>query len=140
MDIRAAISVRNDPYPAERFLEARYGPLTEPANRQKAFLEFFEQGHMEGMYMITKHMRGRQKETNIMGMAKWVANYRETMSPAEKESLQTYLNSKAGRNKLAAATSHYLKKEVEYRAATEPVIRELMTTLATLDEQPGKQP
>ena len=44
-DIRAGIAARNITDPNQRFekfLEGRYGPLTDPANQQKAFLGFFQ--------------------------------------------------------------------------------------------------
>ena len=51
-DLQAAAQVKNAPRPVERFLELRYGPLTEPANRQKAFLDFFNVGHIKGLNML----------------------------------------------------------------------------------------
>ncbi len=133
-DIRAAIQARNDPQPAVRFLELRYGPLTEPANRQKAFLDFFNVDHMEGLHRIVNHMQGAQRLTNIAATAQWIAEYRRTMSRDEKESLRTHLNTAAGRATLQNATAAYLKRDVEYRSATAPVIAELMATLAAVQK------
>ncbi len=132
LDIRAALQARNSPRPAERFLELRYGPLTEPANRQKAFLDFFDIDHIEGLSRIVGHMGAAQKQTNIAATAQWIANYRETMSVEEKASLRNYLNSKTGRSTLQKATADYLKRDVTYRSATAPVIKELMATLAAV--------
>lgn len=133
-DLRAAAAVRNAPRPVERFLELRYGPLTEPANRQQAFLDFFNVGHIQGLQIITSHMADTQRQSNVAAMAQWIAEYRRTMSPAEKESLSTHLRSDAGRRTLQQATAQYLSQDVRYRAATAPVIEELMTTLATIQK------
>jgi hypothetical protein len=132
LDLRAAAMTRGSRRPVERFLELRYGPLTEPANRQKAFLDFFDLGHMEGMRLIVGHMQGDQKQTNIAATAQWIANYRRTLSPAEIQALRTHLNSDAGRAQLKQATAQYLSRDVTYRSATAPVIVELMTTLAAI--------
>ena len=98
-DVRAGIASRHAPRPVERFLELRYGPLTEPANRQKAFTDFFNVGHIEGLQIITTHMKDGEREKNIAAMAQWVADYRRTMSPEEKQSLNTYFQSGAGRQR-----------------------------------------
>jgi hypothetical protein len=129
-DIRAAIQARHAPRPAERFLELRYGPLTEPANRQKAFLDFFNVDHIEGLYQIVGRIPAGRKQQAIGGMAQWVADYRRNLTPEEKDSLRAYLTSDAGRATLQKATGAYLRRDVAYRSATAPVIAELMATLA----------
>lgn len=131
-DIRAAIKVRHAAQPAVAFLEARYGPLTLPENRQKAFIDFFNVDHMEGLYRITSKMQGAQKVTNIAATAQWIAGYRGGMTPEEKAGLAAYLRSEAGRQTLARATVEYLRRDVEYRSATAPVIAELMKTLSVV--------
>lgn len=133
-DLRAGIKARHAPQPVERFLELRYGPMNEPANRQKAFLDFFNVGHIQGLQLITTHMQAAQRQTNIAAMAQWVADYRRTMSPEEKEALNAYLGSDAGRTTLSRATAQYLSQGVAYRSATAPVIQELMTTLAHIQK------
>jgi len=131
-DLRAGLMAEHAPRPVERFLEIRYGPLSEPANRQKAFLDFFNVGHIEGLQIITSHMQGAQRQTNIAAMAQWVADYRRTMLPEEKQTLRARLGSDAGRQAVQRAAAQYLKQDVYYRAATAPVITELMTTLAVV--------
>jgi hypothetical protein len=133
-DLRAGAAARNAPRPVERFLELRYGPLTEPANRQKAFLDFFNVGHIEGLQIITRHMVPPQRQSNVTAMAEWVADYRRGLSPEEKETLSAYLQSEAGRATLKQATAQYLSQDVHYRAATAVVIRELMQTLAEIQK------
>ena len=133
-DLRAAAAVRNAPQPVERFLELRYGSQTEPQNRQAAFLDFFNVGHIQGLQLITSHMPPGQRQTNIAAMAQWIAEYRKSMTPAEKEALRAHLCSEAGHARIQKATAQYLGQDVRYRAATAPVITELMTTLTTVQQ------
>jgi hypothetical protein len=139
-DLRAAALARYSPRPVERFLEVRYGPLTEPANRQKAFLDFFNVGHIEGLYIIVGRMGGAYREARIASMAEWIAEYRSTMSPEEMESLRASISSEAGRATLQQATAAYLQKDVRFRAATASVIAELMATLAAVQSSPPPNP
>ncbi|HWQ90564.1 MAG TPA: hypothetical protein VN673_02750 [Clostridia bacterium] len=134
-DMKAGIAARNDPRPVDRFLELRYGPLTVPANRQKAFMDFFNVGHIEGMRVLVGHMGEEQKRTNIMAMAQWVANYRQTMTPQEKAALGARFKSEAGHAMLRRATAQYLAQDVHYRAETSVVITELMATIAEVQNR-----
>jgi hypothetical protein len=133
-DLRAAVAARNAPKPVERFLELRYGPLTEPANRQKAFLDFFNVGHIEGLQILVSRAPESRRQASINAMAQWVADYRRTMSTDEKQSLREHLGSDQGRATLQQATAKYLSQDVRYRAATAPVIAELMATLAEVQK------
>jgi hypothetical protein len=133
-DLRAAIMARNAPRPAERFLELRYGPLTDPANRQKAFLDFFNLEHMEGLYQIVNRAPAGRRQGGVAGMAQWIQDYRQNLTPEEKESLRAVLASDAGRATLQRATTAYLKKDVAYRATTAPVISQLMATIAEVQK------
>ena len=133
-DVRAALAVRNDPQPVKRFMELRYGPQTEPANRQKAFVDFFNVGHIEGLHLLVQRMPASRRESSINGMAQWVAEYRQTMSAEEKAALKAYFQSDAGRATLQHATGKYLNHDIHYRAATAPVIAELMATLAQVQK------
>ena len=133
-DIRAGLAARHAPQPVERFLELRYGPLTEPANRQKAFLDFFNVGHIEGLHLIVTHMQDGERQTNIAAMARWVAEYRRTMSAKEKQALNARLSTAEGRRMLRQATAQYLRQDVHYRAATAGVITELMTTVVAVQK------
>src|ERR1019366_3945073 len=64
-DLEAAAKVRNAPQPVERFMELRYGPLTDPANRQKAFLDFFNVGHIKGLNILVSRMPSDRRQSNI---------------------------------------------------------------------------
>jgi hypothetical protein len=134
LDVRAAIAARNAPRPVERFLELRYGPLTEPGNREKAFIDFFNVGHIQGLHLLVQRAPEPVRQPSINAMAQWVADYRRSLSPQEKESLRTHLGSDAGRRMLQQATAQYLSHDVRYRAATAPVIAELMATLAEVQK------
>ena len=51
-DIRAGIAARQIPDADQRFrkyLELRYGPLSDHANEQKAFLDFFNVEHIKSL-------------------------------------------------------------------------------------------
>jgi hypothetical protein len=133
-DLKAGIAARNAPRPVERYLELRYGPLTSPANRQKAFLDFFNVGHIEGLQIMTSHMKPAEREANTAAMAQWVAHYRQTMTPEERQTLNAQLSTPSGYATLRQATAQYLKQDVRYRAATAPVIRELMTTISAIQK------
>lgn len=134
LDVRAGIAARNAPKPVEKFMELRYGPLNDPANRQKAFIDFFNVGHIQGMHLLVERMPESRRQENIQGMAQWIANYRRTMTPAEKRALSEYVHSAEGRAAVQQATAQYLSHNVHYRAATASVIAELMTTLTAVKE------
>ncbi len=134
LDLQAAAKVRGSARPVEDFLEARYGPMTVPANRQRAFLDFFNVGHIEGMHVIVSHMQPERKQANVQAMAQWLANYRRVMTPEEKAALAAHLRSPSGRAAIQKANVQFLNKDVHFRAATAPVIQELMTTLATVQQ------
>ena len=133
-DVRAAIAVRNEPNSVKRFMEVRYGPMTEPANRQKAFVDFFNVPHIEGLHLLVQRMPASRRASSINGMAQWVADYRRTMTPEEKASLRDHFQSEDGRSALKRATAKYLSHDIHYRAATAPVIEELMATLADVQK------
>ena len=133
-DLRAAAQVGHAPRPVERFLELRYGPLSDPANRQRAFLDFFNVGHIKGLQILARGMGSEQRKASTAAMAQWVADYRTTLTPQEKQSLGAYVRSDAGRANLQQATAQYLRQDARFRASTAPVIQELMTTLATVNQ------
>jgi hypothetical protein len=129
-DIKAASRVGYTSQPVERFMLLRYGPMSNPANRQKAYLDFFNIGHIKGLNMLVKATAPDQRQANIDAMAQWVANYRATLTPDEKASLGAYFRSDAGRATLQQAAAGYLAEDVHFRAGTAGVVRELLTTEA----------
>ena len=134
-DVRAGLQARDAPQPVEKYLELRYGPLTDPANRQRAFLDFFNIGHIKGLSFLTSHMESEERRACTAAMAQWVADYRTTMTPDEREALGTYVRSDAGRVNVQRATAQFLLQEdVRFRASTAAVIQELMTTVAAVQK------
>jgi hypothetical protein len=133
-DLQAAAQVKNAPRPVERFLELRYGPLTDPANRQAAFLDFFNVGHIIGLNILASRLPTEKRQSNTTAMAQWVANYRTTMTPEEKAALGAYVTSPAGRATLQRAAAQYLRQDVRFRANGARVTEELMTTLAAVQK------
>jgi hypothetical protein len=134
-DVQAGLAARHMPEPTARveaFLEARYGALTNPTNRQQAFLDFFNVDHIRGLNFIVDHSPASQKQANTQAMAHWIANYRNSMSVEERTALQACLNSEMGRAMLRQATAQFQSQDVYYRGAQQTVVKELMTTLADL--------
>lgn len=134
LDIKAGLAARHAPKQVERFLEVRYGSMTNAANREKAFMDFFNVDHIKGLNFLVNHMPPEKRNANITAMGEWVANYRETMTPEERSYLSAQLNSPEGVAQVRKATSQYLQQDVRYRAANAMVISELLTTLTSLKE------
>lgn len=128
-DLRAGSQVGHVPHPAARFLELRYGPQTDPANREKALEDFFNVGHIEGLYLIVGNRNDARTKKLVNEVADIIGNYRQTMSATEKADLGAYFNSDAGRAQIHAATDDYESKSSQYRSVTSPVIGQLLTTL-----------
>jgi hypothetical protein len=133
-DVKAAIAARHAPDPLQRYLENRYGPMSNPTNREAAFLGFFDVEHIKGLNFIVTHMPPERRGSNVTAMAQWIVNYRETMTDQEKRDLRKTLTSPEGVAAIRQATAQYLKQDVHYRAANAVVISELMTTLTTLQQ------
>jgi hypothetical protein len=131
-DLRAGAQVGHSAHPAQRFLELRYGPQTEPANREKAFMDLFNAGHIEGLHLIVGGRTDPRTKALVAEVAKIIADYRQTMTPAEKADLSAYFRSDAGRAQIREATDSYQSKDARFRAVSTPVIQELLTTLTTL--------
>jgi hypothetical protein len=131
-DYRAAKQAEHTERPVERYLDFRYGPQTDAANRRKAFVDFFNVGHIEGLYLIVGNRTDPHTRRLVDATAQIFAGYRQAMTPEDKQALKDYFNSDAGRGQIQQATAAYLAKDVHFRTVTAPVIQELMTTLATV--------
>lgn len=129
-DLKAASQVGPAPRPVERFMELRYGPMSDPNNRQRAFLDFFNIGHIKGLNFLVAHIEPERRQANIDAMEEWVVNYRATLTPEEKSALGAYLGSDAGHSTIHQAAAEYMREDVHFRAATAGVVRELLTTVA----------
>lgn len=131
-DLRAAVQVlrENPPDRVLRFLELRYGAMTEPANRVHAFQDMFNVGHIEGLYLLWHNEKDTERiNTTIAGTAETFAKWRGIMSPEERQTLATYFHSPAGRAQVQQATAFYMGKDVRFRSVSAPVIKELLTTI-----------
>ncbi len=137
-DVRAglaALHIREPQARVEAFLEARYGSLANPTNRQRAFLDFYSPDHIKGLAFIVKHTPPEQKQANTQAMAQWIAGYRETMSPEERAALRAQLDTEAGRAMLRQATAVYQSQDVYFSGAQAPVIGEIMKTLTAVQQE-----
>ncbi len=131
-DIRAGIAARHIQDADERllkYLDVRYGPMSDPANRQRAFLDFFNVDHIKGLQLLVRHSPPAQRQANIDAMARWVAAYRTSLTPGERAALNARFQSAQGRAMLRRATAQYNAQDVEYRGATAPVISQLLRTI-----------
>ena len=136
-DIRAGIAARNISDADERFrkyLETRYGPQTDYANREKAFLDFFNVDHIRALQLMVKHSPDGQRQANIDATAKWVQQYRDSLSPQQRAGLSAQLQTPEGQSMLRKATAQYNSQDVQYRGQTAPVIAQLLTTIATVQK------
>jgi hypothetical protein len=134
-DVRAGLAARDIQEPkvrVETFLTARYGPLTEPANRQSAFLDLFNVDHTKALDLIAGHGPASQQQADTQAMAEWIAQYRKTMSAEERAALRARINSESGQSMLKRSTAHYLAQEESVRNAQKPVMMELTATLTSL--------
>jgi len=134
-DVRAGLAARDIQQPkarVEAFLTARYGPLTESANRQHAFLDLFNVDHVKALDLIAGHSPASQQQADTQGMAEWIAQYRKTMTVEERAALRACINSKSGQSMLRQSTAHYMAQEESVRKAQKPVMTELTTTLTSL--------
>ena len=132
LDVNAGVAVRKVKDPDQRFaqyLSLRYGSLDDPANRQKAFLDFFNPEHIRALQFLVANSPKNQRLANIAASANWVAQYRESLTAAERAALNTRLNNEAGKHMLRQATSQYNAQDVYYRGQTAQVISQLLKTI-----------
>jgi hypothetical protein len=137
LDLRAGIAARNIPDADARFqkyLEGRYGPMTDAANRQKAFLDFFNVEHVKALQWLVKHSPEDRRQANINATARWLEHYRESLTGQERADVCARLQSPEGRTMLQQATAQYNSQDVQYRGQTVPVISQLLITISSLQK------
>ncbi len=137
-DIRAAIPARGIQDPDERltrYLELRYGSLSEAANREKVFLAFFDVDHIKALQLIVRHSPDDQRQANIQAMARWVEGYRNTLTDEERAAINAKFQTPEGRAMLRKATAQYNSQDVRYRGMTAPVISQLLQTISMVQAQ-----
>lgn len=138
-DIRAGIAARDIADPNQRFekfLEGRYGPQNDPVSQRNAFLGFFNPDHIKAMQLLVKHSPANQRQANINAAAKWVQQYRENLTPQQRADLAARILSPEGLATLKQATALYNSQDVHYRDQSQPVVSQLLTTIASLKSPP----
>ncbi len=137
-DIRAGLAARPIKDPDARlhkYLEERYGPMSDADNRQKAFLDYFNVDHIKALQLMVKHSPEAQRPGSIAAAARWIEGYRESLTPEERAALRAQIQSPAGVAMLRRATTQYNSQDVRYRGQTAPVISQLLQTIASLQAQ-----
>jgi hypothetical protein len=138
-DIRAGIGARTATDPDERllkYLDGRYGPMTDSTNRQQAFVDFFDVDHIKALHFLVQHSPEGQRQANINAMARWLASYRTSLNSAERAALKVKFQGSNGPAMLRRATAQYNSQDVYYRGRTAPVISELLKTMNYLESAP----
>jgi len=138
-DIQAGLPARALKNPDARllkYLEGRYGPQSDPANRQRVFLDFFDPDRIKVLQLLVQHSPDEQRQANIDAMARWVEAFREGLSSAEHAALNARFQSAAGQAELRRATAQYNAQDVRYRGSTAAVISQLLRTLNEVEQGP----
>lgn len=132
-DVRAGLAARKIKDPDLRFqkyLEVRYGPQSDLTNREKVFLDFFNVEHIRAMQFLVKHSPVNMRQANIDATARWVEQFRNSLTPDQQADLSARLQAGGGQSLLSQATAQYNSQDVYYRGQTAPVISELLKTIA----------
>ena len=138
-DIRAGLAARHIQDPDARlrkYLEGRYGPLADAANRERVFVDFFNPERIDALKWLVDHSPEKQRQSSIDAMARWLADYRASLTPEERAGLNAQFQTPAGRAMLGRATARYNAQDVHYRGMTAPVISELLQTLNAAEQSP----
>ena len=131
----AARPIKDPDARLHKYLEERYGPMSDADNRQKAFLDYFNVDHIKALQLMVKHSPEAQRPGSIAAAARWIEGYRESLTPEERAALRAQIQSPAGVAMLRRATTHYNSQDVRYRGQTAPVISQLLHTIASLQAQ-----
>jgi hypothetical protein len=138
-DIRAGLAARPLKDPDARlhkYLEGRYGPMSEATNRERVFVDFFNPERIKTLQFLVQHAPEEQRQANIDAMSRWLAGYRAGLTSAERAALNARFQQPEGRALLSRATAQYNAQDVHYRGQTAPVISELLRTLNEVEQSP----
>lgn len=116
------------------WLAHQYGPQDVPANREKAFLSYLDPASFKEFRRYARLRTPDQYRTDMQTTARWIEQYRCSMTPEERADLRATLNSDSGRAMLHAATAEFQSMDVSFRGSVKPVVAELMITLADLQK------
>jgi hypothetical protein len=134
-DVRAGLAARHIQDPDarfRRFLEERYGPMSDRLNQQKAFLDYFNVDHIKALQLLVRHSPEAQRPQSIAAAARWLEEYRESLTLEERAALRAQLQTPEGIAMLGRATAQYNAQDVHYRGQTAPVISQLLKTIGSL--------
>jgi hypothetical protein len=129
-DLRVVARLRHSSQPVQDFLTLRYGPQDIPANREKVIMDFFNPGHIEGLYLIAGNRTDAKARATVGEVARTFAAYRQEMTAQEKSDLHNFFSSDAGKAQLQAVKECYQSKDPAFRSTTEPVVKEFLATVA----------
>ena len=134
-DVRAGLAALNVRDPDERlakYLELHYGRMSDPVNRRRVFLDFFDRDRIQALEWLVRHTPSDQRQVDILAMAKWIEQYRLSLTPDERAALQAVVHTPEGSLMLQRATAQYNNQDVYYRSQTAPVISQLLKTVGQL--------
>jgi hypothetical protein len=135
--VRAGVAARRISDPDQRFakyIEGLHGPQTDPANREKAFMSFFDPEQIRTLQLLVMHLPDEERQSSIDASARWVQQYRESMTVQQRGELRAQLQTPEGKAMLRKATALYNSQDVEYRGRTSPVISQLLKTVASVQK------
>ena len=117
------------------WLASQFGPLDIAANREKAFLSFLDSKHIKIFGLEARLASAKQSRRDSETAARWIANYRATMTPEERADLRDRLNSDAGRAMLQQANAAFQSLDVSFRGNVTPAVAEVLATVAELQKE-----
>jgi hypothetical protein len=136
-DIRAGLAARHIADPDARlrkYLEERYGSMSDPAHRQEAFLDFFNLDHIKSLQFLVKHAPAERRQDSIDAMARWLADYRASLTTEDRAALNAQFQTPEGQVMLKRATAQYNSQDVHYRGNTVAVISQLLRTIHEVEQ------
>lgn len=96
---------------------------------------YFDIEHIKAMQLMIQHSPEAQRAATIQAAARWIENYRNSLTPQERAGLQMQFQGPAGQAMLKQATAQYNSQDVQYRGQTVPVISQLLQTIYDLQKQ-----
>jgi hypothetical protein len=136
-DIRAGAAARDIQDPdarLQRYLEERYGPMTDLNCRREAFLGFFDVDHIQALHLLLNYSPEPMRPRLIAAMARWVEAYRSSLTSRERMDLSARFTAPEGQAMLKRSTAAYNSQDVRYRGATAPVISQLLKTIREVQQ------
>lgn len=136
-DIQAGLPARHLQDPDARllkYLENRYGSMSDPTNREAVFVDFFNVERIKALQFLVAHSPREHRQANVDAMARWVEAYRESLTAEERMALASRFRTPEGQALLRRATAQYNSQDVRYRGSTAGVISQLLRTLNEVEQ------